>query len=161
MKNVIIYDSFLPSLREEDLTAVERQLGITLPSDYRRFLLTHNGGHPEPDTFPLSSFTEGDFGVLNRFLGIREGEYDDLVNYYTKVFRDRVPRNLLPIANDPGGNLICLSVSGPDRGKVYWWFHEEEADEGEPPTYRNIYFVADSFNDLLKSLTEFLEDESG
>jgi hypothetical protein len=72
--------------------------------------------------------------------------------------KDRMPPDVLPIGLDPFGNFICLGVSGPNRGKVYWWFHEEEADEGELPGYDNIYFVAHSFTELLDNLTEPSED---
>ena len=154
MKHVNIHDPLQPSLREEDIRTFELQLGISLPDDYRRFLLAHNGGQPEPGAFPVFSFAVGDYAVLNRFLGIRQGEYEDLANYYVNVFRGRIPGDLLPIASDPGGNLICLSVAGPDRGRVYFWFHEEESDEGQSPGYSNIYFIADSFSALLDSLTE-------
>jgi hypothetical protein len=30
--------------------------------------------------------------------------------------------------DDPGGNLIRLGVSGPDRGRVSYWDHECESD---------------------------------
>jgi len=157
MKNVIIHEPFEPPLTEVDVASVERDLGVSLPSDYRSFLLAHNGGHPEPDGFPIQDFPLSDFGVINGFLGIKDGEYDDLRNYKV-VFRDRIPANFLPIARDPGGNLLCLVVNGPRKGKIYFWFHEEEADEGKPPSEDNIYFIANSFNDLLNSLTELPED---
>jgi hypothetical protein len=89
-------------------------------------------------------------------LGTKQEEYNDLL-IHAKVFDNGVPPELLPVGRDPFGNLICLAVSGLNRGKVYWWFHEEEADEGEPPTYDNVYFVANSFSDLLDNLTESIE----
>ena len=157
MRNITIYESFYPPLQEVDIVGVERRLGIHLPSDYRSFLLTHNGGYPEPSVFTISRGVSGELGVVNRFYGIwKEKEYDLLSEVET--FQGRMPANLLPIACDPGGNQICLSVSGSDRGKVYFWFHEEEADEGEPPTYDNVYFVANSFGELLDNLVESPEE---
>ncbi len=104
----------------------------------------------------LAGDAADDQGLLDEFLCIQEGEYSDL-RHHVNVFRDRVPANLLPIARDPGGNLICLSIAGSDRGKVYFWDHEEEAEEGETPGYDNVYFVADSFDDLLHNLSELPE----
>ncbi len=152
MKNLEIYESY-PLINEQNLNEVERQLGIELPDDYRNFLLSHNGGSPKLNIFPIAGDIIGNRGMLNRFLCIQEGDDDDM-RVYVQTYQDRVPLNLLPIAYDPGGNLICLSVDGLDKGKVYFWTHEEECEEGESPSYNNIYFVANSFNDLINSLTD-------
>jgi len=37
------------------------------------------------------------------------------------MFHKRIPMRFFTIAYDDGGNLICISVSGNDRGKVYFW----------------------------------------
>jgi len=155
MTNIIISESY-PPLREEDVVRVEQQLGITLPDDYREFLLMHNGGHPEPKYFPIKDNPSDDHGILEWFYCIQEGEYYDL-RRQVQLLRGRIPPNLLPIADDPGGNLLCMSVAGPDQNTVYFWAHEEECEEGETPTYDNVYFVANSFSDLLGSLTHLPE----
>jgi hypothetical protein len=49
------------------------------------------------------------------------------------------------------GNQICIGVSGPRCGHVYFWDHEHE-DEDEP-TYGNMHLVARSFSELLTTLT--------
>jgi cell wall assembly regulator SMI1 len=153
MGNISMVQSFKPALDEEQIAQAERQLGVSLPSDYRDFLLAHNGGHPRPNVFPLFGNKSGDQAMLEWFFGIHSGENYNLMDE-ASYFRDRVPRNLLPIAADPGGNLICLSVSGPDRGIIYFWAHEEEVEEGEMPGFDNVYFVAGSFSDLINNLTE-------
>ena len=66
----------------------------------------------------------------------------------------RMPEELVPIAHDPGGNQICIAVAGPKTGAVYFWDHEEEADDDETPGYDNVYLIANSFNEFLNSLTE-------
>lgn len=150
MTSVAIYESHSP-LVEEDIAEVEQQLGVIFPPDYRAFLLAHNGGYPDPNVFPISGLQSDDHGILEWFFCIQAGDYNDLIRN-TSTFRGRVPPNLIPIASDPGGNLICLSVTGRDVGTVYYWDHEEEVDEGEPPDYTNVYFIADSFSTLLDSL---------
>lgn len=77
------------------------------------------------------------------------------------MYRGRIPPNLLPIAHDPFGNLICLSVAGQDRGKVYFWDHEVEVREGEIPSYRNVSFIADNFESFLDGLTTWPLPEQG
>jgi hypothetical protein len=159
VKNVTIHDSYFPP-SEADLNAIERQLGVTLPLEYRAFLLSCNGGYPEPSAFSILRGSNSEWGVINRFFAVHGGEYDDLLEH-AEMYRERVPPDLLQIANDPGGNLICISVSGANLGKVFFWSHEEEADEGEPPSYENLHFVANSFHELLDSLVDLPEEDSG
>jgi cell wall assembly regulator SMI1 len=42
-----------PPLTEERLQGAERRLGVTLPDEYRAFLLRHNGGRPHPSTLSI------------------------------------------------------------------------------------------------------------
>jgi hypothetical protein len=57
----------------------------------------------------------------------------------------RWPSRLLSIAIDDGGNRFLLSLGPPDFGAIYYWDHEEEAEEDEEPTELNLYHVAGSF----------------
>ena len=57
----------------------------------------------------------------------------------------RWPARFLAIAIDGFGNRFLLSLGMPDYGDVYFWDHEQEADEGEPPTEDNLNLVAHSF----------------
>jgi hypothetical protein len=89
--------------------------------------------------------------------GIQEGgEFFNSFELHYRGSRGRMPPNIIPIGSDPGGNQICISVSGPDQGHVYFWDHEKEADpdDNEEPGYDNLYFVAHSFSDFLNGLFE-------
>ena len=145
-----ILDSQQP-LSESDIAEVESRLGFRLPAQYRDFLLAHNGGRPEPRRFAISSEKPDDRSVVHWFFCVKEGNAYDLLTWARRT-ADRIPPELLPVAIDPFGNLICLSVSGVNVGKVYFWDHEKEAREGEPPGYDNVYLVADSFQEFLDSL---------
>ncbi len=139
-------------LSERDIVNTESQLGFTLPVAYRVFLLRNNGGRPQPNAFPIDNNPADTHGLVQAFLCIKEGDIYNL-GTYVRRYRDRVPSGLLPIAVDPGGNLICLATSGVRAGKVYFWDHEEEANEGETPGYNNTYLIANSFDEFLNSLT--------
>lgn len=130
------------------LEEFERELGIRLPDEYRDFLLAHNGGYPDPDVFTLPA---GRREMVDRFLGISPGRSDDLRRYRI-VYGGRLPSELLPVAHDSGGNLICLSILGEHRGMVFFWDHENEAKEGETPSYVNVDFVARGFAEFVKML---------
>lgn len=142
-------------LNETVITQIVSELDIQFPASYRAFLLKNNGGKPSPNVFPISGDASDTHGILNELCCICRKNSNDLI-YKRGVFDGRVPHNLLVIGSDPGGNQICLSVGGNDYGKVYFWDHENEVEEGEEPDYRNVYLVANSFDEFLESL----QDES-
>ncbi|MCL6511720.1 MAG: SMI1/KNR4 family protein [Anaerolineae bacterium] len=131
-----------------DVARLEERLGFRLPEDYRAFLLQHNGGRPKPNVFSL---TDTDLATTEDtiawFMCIKPGDVNDLLET-ASALQGRIPNNLLPIAVDPFGNYICIAVLGPDKGRIYFWDHELES------TVSNVYFLADSFDNLLHSLRE-------
>lgn len=140
------------SLPEHILEVLERNWEFTLPKEYRNFLLDHNGGEPNLTCFNFRH-NKNDGSDVRFFLGIYPDKHNDLL-YHIKVFRKRIPKNLFPIAYDSFGNLICISVMTSDRGKIYFWDHEMEAntDDGEVPDYSNLTLIADSFEEFLEGL---------
>jgi len=142
------------ALTEADIAQAEQQTGHTFPAAYRSFLLASNGGRPEqPVVYSMQGLQGGanHEGTVDRFFGIKVKESINL-EHYADLYRDRVPANLLPIARDPGDNLVCIGTKGVDSEKVYFWDHEEEADEGQEPTYDNLYLVANTFGGFLDNL---------
>ena len=141
-------------LDEKIFKVVERFLGLKLPKAYRTFLLDVNGGKCSSNSFFISE-KEGEDSI-RYFFGINEDESYDLLSCI-KRYKKRVPLNMLPIANDSFGNLILLSISDPDYGKVYFWDHDWEVEDGQIPDYSNLTLIADSFEEFLNSLKS--EDE--
>lgn len=134
-----------PVLDEQALVALEHDLGLVLPVAYRAFLQQHNGGYPDPNAFERETNNRKgrQLAIVSDFFGI------DDVRKYRRWHVDRVPRNLLAIARDPGGNMILLSVDGSDVGQVFFWDHDRETT---PPTYANVYAVAPDFSSFLDAL---------
>jgi len=139
-----MYDKFIPT-SEERIAAFEEELGRPLPPQHRQFLLLYNGGRLKNDVFDIPD--QGD-DLANFFYGIDVGGYHDLATKMD-VFKDRIPNYLLPIANDPGGNQICISLSPDDCGKVYFWDHEKELEPDQ-----TVIPLADSFDEFIDSLRE-------
>lgn len=139
-------------LEESELSLYERQLGLQLPAQYRKFLLEFNGGSPRPNSF---NFKDSDAGsqVLSFFgFGSFYNVLDELETY-----SGRLPRRFFPVAAEAGGNLLCISVSGDDAGSIYFWDHELEADlsKGQTPdSVANTTLVADSFSEFLDSFCD-------
>lgn len=138
-----------------DIEEYEAKLGVEFPDDYKEFLLKYSGQAPDRGPrFPyLDEYPGGDEGILSVFFGIMPDSGYDLLEA-TDTYEGRVPEDLLPIAEDPGGNVILLGVGGEDRGKVYFFDHEEErpVPEGEEIDRSNLYLIANSFGDFIESL---------
>jgi hypothetical protein len=148
MSKVQIQPMFLP-ISEVSLALFEQELDLTLPTDYRDFLLEHNGGKPNPCIFPVANNPYDNKSMLHYFFGVTDGELGNLAKWI-KLQEDKLPEDLIPIGIDLGGNLLCLSVRGDFYGKIYFWDADiPEDDEEIPPT--EIFFVADSFTALLES----------
>jgi hypothetical protein len=144
-----------PNISESEIKLLEFRCGIKLHPDHKKILLTCNGGQTDAC---LSRFeNNGIFEkcILNWLLSLSDDEYDNLEKYIQtfKINQKRLPNNLVPIANDPGGNLFCISTSGDDEGKIYFWQHEFEVEDGEEPDYSNVFFVANSIEDFINNLS--------
>ncbi|MCX7570162.1 SMI1/KNR4 family protein [Tumebacillus sp. DT12] len=139
-------------LTPEELVAAEQRLKVVFPTDFREFLLKHNGGRPTPNKFDfIDTNGESSNSQIDFFFAIFEGHIDNLeIEYRARVEEDRLLPHFVPIANDPFGNLICLSVRSEDLGKVYFWDHEIEP---ETAGYENMSLIADSFTEFLGKLT--------
>ncbi len=91
--------------------------------------------------------------MITYLAGLHDGPYWASLRWHIETLRGRMPAELLPIGHDPGGNLICLAYRGEQRGTIYYWDHEMEAEEGEPATWDNLYPLAKSFTEFLNGLT--------
>ncbi len=132
------------SLNEID--AFAQAIGKRLPGPYRDFLLAHNGGRPEPAVIDIDDCPSG-ASVVQMFLGLTGPVESETLLWSWNVFSGRIPERLLPIADDPFGNLFCLSVDGDDLGQVFFLDRYEES-ESRP------YFVAKDFDEFLSRLRE-------
>ena len=142
-------------LPPERLAQAEATMGVTFPAPYREFMLEHNGGEPSKRDFVFAEAT-GPYtdGRLRKFYPIEDAAALSL-EWKHKLFcgsePPRIPRDMIPIAGDSFGNQICIGISGPRCGQIYFWDHEkEDADE---PTYGNMHLLARSFSEFLAKLT--------
>lgn len=131
------------------LKAIEEMWEFSLPKDYRNFILHYNGGTPQNKMFKFKKLEGG--SCLTLFFGLIK-DFNNNILLKQKYSGERVPENCMPISRDVYGNLILLSVKGSDRGKIYFWDHEREADEGEIPNYSNLTLIADSFEEFINGL---------
>jgi len=128
----------------------EAFLGIKIPNDYREYLENNNGGKPTAASFDIPG--EGDDSIQEFFPLLSKTRADDLP-YKIKLYAKRIPEEMLPIGRDPGGNLLLICLKRKERGKIFFWDHEHEADgEDAQPYYGNIKLLAPNFGDFLSKL---------
>jgi cell wall assembly regulator SMI1 len=125
-----------------DIERLERRIGQPLPAPYRDYLRQHDGGRLEDNS-----------QALNEIFGVGP-DAPDWANMWKMLdtYRDRVPSWLLPVAQDAVGNLFALSLREKDSGSVWFWDHEREADEDDPPTEDNLRWAAANWAAFLDSL---------
>lgn len=146
----MIVENPTPDLINENFVKVlESYFGFKFPKAYRKFLLETNGGNPVKGYFIMKGNNE--LGGIRYFLGISP-EYSKGLLERWAMYCGRIPANTIAIGSNSGGNLILLSVKGSDHGKIYYWDHEMEADEGQTPDYRNLTLIADSFEEFINGL---------
>jgi SMI1-KNR4 cell-wall len=144
-----------PPVTEARINVLERELCITLPEGYKSFLLRYNGGRPKPDCFPIRGSDRNPFGAVHYFFDVDGPVEANNIDWNYRILNGRIPRELLPIAGDGSGNIICLSLGGTNEDAVYFWEHD---DEHSPPTYDNLYLIAERFDKFLDSI--YFEDIS-
>lgn len=126
----------------DDVARLELQVGVALPGDYKQHALSTGGGRMQANT-----------QAVQTIFSLSDAAPDwARMSEAVETFQYRVPEWLVPVARDEYGNLFALSVRGNDLGAVWFWDHEEEADEGEPPSTDNISRVAAGWTQFLGAL---------
>jgi len=141
---------FLPfrlDYSESDILELEKNLGGRLPEDYRSFIEKYSFAClPGYATYSEIRRPGKEGGVVEFFFGFNSAHSRDL-NRGAKAFDGRIPDRYLPIAASPGG-VICICLSGPERGGVYWWDRAEDEDDPE----KNMILIWPDFDGFIRSL---------
>src|SRR5262249_19693964 len=130
---------------DAQVAAFEMYIGHKLTPDYRQFLLQHNGGHPEPDAFPLNIGHRDEEGIVMCFFPMRDlklgsvsvGDleqlrtwplhcaWDDLQSDLENLYAEAgIDEPLLPIGTDGSSNYFCIILAGARAGAVVFLDHE-------------------------------------
>lgn len=134
------------SVNRIEMDDFEKENGIKLPLDYRKFLLQSNGGKPIADKnlYPPT--------IVTYILGMHNGEYYSSLYKHIEMFKNRLPFSTFPIATDPFGNLFIMSLHEENHGHIYFWDHEGEPEIQDGHYVDNCSFVAYSFTEFIEKL---------
>ena len=122
------------------IESVEHRLQITLPEDYKQFVLKYDGGYPHPNHFTL----DGNVEIFNNLLSLDENECGNIYEVLEDL-QDRIGDQLIPFAEDGFGNLLCFDYSADKT--IVFWDHEKNYDD-----FKESTFVCSSFSSLIENL---------
>ncbi len=126
-----------------DVEEFEAKIDLTLPEEYKNFLLKFNGGIPEKNRVK-SKYQDDLVFQITEFFGI--GVKEDLF-LNAEAYSDRLPSKCIAIASIEGGNLLCLNLAQENYGSLYFWDHEEVSEVDISISELNE--VSHSFKDFL------------
>lgn len=146
----------LPSDRE--LNECESLIGRRLPTDYRSFLLSINGGvfrPPSYDKFYLLVFPDAEASVAGdvsvaEFYGLYDDNPGSDLSWVVRVAREShgFPAHLIPIACSACGDWIALSIEPSEYfGSVHFVYHDKPDPGGA-----NVTYLASSFTEFVAGL---------
>ncbi len=139
------------TLSKNELEHFEEMFNVSLPDDYRDFLLKNNGGQPTPSFFWIQPNIDGS-SVLH-FFGLNDGpKHLSLLTYFGEL-RSNFPFTLLPICDDGLGNFLCLGISSNNHGEVFFLDHDVYPFNNQDSN-KGIIKIANSFSEFLDSLEE-------
>jgi hypothetical protein len=107
-----------PATNEPAVARLERALAVSFPEDYRAFLLTVNGGRPDPGCLRFEFGGETDDFQVHFFFGVDDPETSCDLKWNADITRETHTAELLPIASDECGCRFYLTVRGPRVGEV-------------------------------------------
>jgi hypothetical protein len=141
-----------PQVGEADVAAFEARLGITLPADYRRFLLEVNGGRPSSENAQCLHLVIT--GLLS--LADKDHEPNDLETCADWA-RWVLPHPDLLLIGNAMGAMILLAHTGSHRGEVWNLDTVDPRPVGANPRVlwhdqRDMTKLADSFEQFMRKL---------
>ena len=136
------------TVAEADIHALENQSHLTLPEDYKAFLMQTNGGQVksmDEDSIYIEELKESIY--LDVLYGIKTKAENADIRTWMEMFQDEIFPEALLIGDDLSAGFIVLLCGGEDAGVYYW---DDAYNFKGSDDENNVYFIADSFSELLK-----------
>ena len=138
---------------EEQITALEQEIGHRFPEDYRRFLKEIGGG--ELDDYDANCFfpegmQEEDISVDTLF-GIDPQKTTTTLQSWREEFGDFLPDGFVSIGTSIQDGDILLYVKDDENLNAVYYFDSSCTAEASTEE-ENTYFVCDSFAEFWEQL---------
>ncbi|EIT87220.1 hypothetical protein A374_01349 [Fictibacillus macauensis ZFHKF-1] len=105
--------------------------------------------------YPANTVDQEPLTIVN-FYGLTGDNYDIklIINRYT----DRIPDDLMPIAECPGGDQLCVGINNKAFGKIYYWEEKLQVNTLEE-MWEPVTLIYNSFFDLIMSFEELKKNK--
>ncbi len=155
----IIRNKGVRAANEKQVGELESSLGCKLPTEFRNFLLSVNGGRPNPDCVRvpgLPYIAIVGVGTLFHLQAAKPGM--DEITYEVQRTNQLLPKGHLPISGS--SDLFTISLSPKTLGAVYWWNHDtEELDDDGNFLPSAGHLLASSFDEFLTRIACLFEED--
>ncbi|ELY3545521.1 SMI1/KNR4 family protein [Cronobacter turicensis] len=151
-------------ITEADIQRLEKTYRISLPEDYKTFLLLNNGFVVKSPDYCNLTYRGVDEGAIafNALFGMgAENEYYDIWYNNEELFSELdFIGNKLIIGDDPGGNYF-LMVNEQNRKGIFYWdrthLHAEDTLQDyeipEQDECGNLYRLSDTFTAFFEMIS--------
>jgi len=136
----------------EKINGLENILQTELPIAYKKYLKKFGGSNNvfETNVFfrpkVANSWTRSDgLDVFEIFYGLTNA--NDSIDEAISIYRDRIPKSVIPIAGLPGGNQLCIGLSSDFTNRIYFW--DADCEDSDMQSADKLFLVADDFDDLI------------
>ncbi|KMK95079.1 SMI1/KNR4 family protein [Rossellomorea marisflavi] len=155
LNEIIDFEIDMPTKHHahESIPHIEQQYGVSLPQDYKDFLLGFGGcfikenAMYQPIEMPSVTPKDG-FDSINGFYGCVSNTLN--LMSVIQTYKDVLGGSFLPIADADGGDLICMGLKGEYEGRICYWYHEGDTGENGQEYY---YLVANSFEEFIRKFS--------
>ncbi|OEH81628.1 SMI1 / KNR4 family protein [Enterococcus rivorum] len=133
---------------ENKVINLEKKYGLSLPEDYKKFLLDCNGGIVEKDSSNEISVEDiNEKIVIDVLYGIDTANEKANIDYWMDSLSDDLLENTVIIGDDLIQGLILIICDGENEGVYYWddSYHFENSDDE-----MNTYWIANTFTEFIK-----------
>lgn len=150
------------------INEIEEEYSILFPQIYKMFLQTYSEIVFMGDVYfysieKLKGSLDGRH-LMGAFYGIKNSSLN--LKKQIECYNGRIPSCLIPIVELPGGDLLCLGISGDKKDKVFLWDHENEIaayrmlypnkkTTSVDDYWENTFLVANTFTEFINSLHIF------
>lgn len=144
---------------EKQVETLEKRIGQRLPDEYRTFLITTNGGLPNPDFVAVPGFKNIESVGVGTLFHLQPAKpLPNELGYQWTAATSLVPPGHLPIAGS--SDLFTLSLVPKTLGCVFWWSHDtDEVDDDGNFLESAGYLFAGSFDEFLTRIAVFHGDD--
>lgn len=150
LRDLQVFDS--RPVDRDDFAVIEKLVGYPLGDELREFLVRSSGGTPARTEFHYGNPPSG-ASIIQYFYAVSGSPRDiDLLTNAITQLRGRIPRAALPLAEDPGGNVVLIYLDGARQGEVWYWDHDQEGDPAAQDA--NLHFIAKNLPGFLDSLDD-------